>query len=100
MAHAGGKMFSVPYLVAQVKNTQEDADTNLVSGKFLQAASSIRPEWKVIYKNLNVSSLLGFSLRHPGTTPLWFNTKELKFKRDKATSLSKLTADYLKEISL
>ena len=100
MAHAGGKMFSVPYLVAQVKNTQEDADTNLVNGKFLQAAPSIRPEWKIIYKNLNVSSLLGFSLRHLGTTPLWFNTKELKFKRDKATSLSKLTADYLKEISL
>lgn len=100
MAHAGGKMFSVPYLVAQVKNSLDDKVPSLINGDYLQAAASIRPEWQIIYKNLNVASLLGFSLRHPGTTPLWFNTKELKFKRDKATALSKLTADYLKEISL
>lgn len=100
MAHAGGKMFSVPYLVAQVKNSLDDKVPSLINGDYLQAAASIRPEWQIIYKNLNVTSLLGFSLRHPGTIPLWFNTKELKFKRDKATALSKLTADYLKEISL
>jgi hypothetical protein len=87
-------------LVAQVKSALENKSQRLVNGDFLQATTSVGPEWKIIYKNLNVSSLLGFSLRHPGTTPLWFNTKELKFKRDKATALSKLSADYLKEISL
>lgn len=99
MAHAGGKMFSVPYLVAQLKNSLDNKAPSLINGDYLQAAASIRPQWQIIYKNLNVASLLGFSVRHPGTIPLWFNTKELKFKRDKATVLSKLTADYLKEIS-
>jgi hypothetical protein len=100
MAHAGGKMFSVPYLVAQIKNELNEAERLLVNGEFLQAETSIRPEWQIIYKNMNVSSLLGFSLRHLRTLPLFFNTKELKFKRDKATALSKFSEKYLKEITL
>ena len=100
MAHAGGKMFSVPYLVAQVKDILNDTKRALVNGDFLQAATSLRPEWQIIYKSLGVSSLLGFSVRHPSTLPLFFNTKELKFKRDKATALSKFSDQYRTEISL
>ena len=100
MAHAGGKMFSVPYLVAQTSNKLSDREETFLTGSFLQAKEALRPEWQIIYKNLNVSSLIGFSLRHPGGFPLWFDTKKLKFKRDKATSLSKFSETYRKEISL
>ena len=100
MAHAGGKMFNVPYLVAQVTDKLANAEQKFLNGEYLQAKASVTPVWEIIYKNLSVSSLLGFSLRHPSTLPHWFNTKELKFKRDKATDLSKFSEKFRKEISL
>ena len=100
MAHAGGKMFSVPYLVSRIPDKLEAKDESILKGDFFYNKANIQPEWQVIYKNLNASSLLGFSLRHPSTIPLWFSTSKLKFKRDKATDLSKLSEKYRKEISL
>ena len=92
MAHAGGKMFSVPYLVARAKETLNFPREN--------KSENARAEWQTIYKNLGVSSLLGYSLRHPQTLPLWFSSNKLKIKRDKATVLSKFTKNYQKEISV
>ena len=87
MAHAGGKMFSVPYLVTTVK---ENAEIALRQDTIAQ--------WQIIYKNLPILNLLAYTLRHPTTFLQFFSTDKLKIKQDKATSLSKLTAEYLKEI--
>ena len=100
MAHAGGKMFSVPYLVTTLETNQ----AALVTGLYLKGKNAITPLWEIYYKTLPVSFLIGFTLRHP-TKILKFlgfdkGQKRRQFKRDKATSLSKLTADYLKEISV
>ena len=87
MAHAGGKMFSVPYLVTTAKgNVENDLCKDTVA------------MWQIIYKNLPILNLLAYSLRHPTTIFQFFNTNKLKIKQEKATSLSKLTAEYLKEI--
>lgn len=100
MAHAGGKMFSVPYLVTTLDNDP----ASLVNGLYFNDKNAVAPLWEIYYKTLPASFLLGFTLRHP-TMFLKFlgidkGKKRRQFKRDKATSLSKLTADYLKEISL
>lgn len=87
MAHAGGKMFSVPYLVTTFKG---NAETDLRQYAVAQ--------WQIIYKNLPILNLLVYTLRHPTTFLQFFSTNKLKIKQDKATSLSKLTAEYLKEI--
>ena len=89
MAHAGGKMFSVPYLVAKTSQLANSSCQN-----------QIAPLWEIYYKSLPASLLSAFTLRHP-TMLLKFlgfdkDKKRRQFKRDKATSLSKLTADYLK----
>ena len=89
MAHAGGKMFSVPYLVARTSQLTDESSLNQVG-----------PLWEIYYKSLPASLLSAFTLRHP-TMLLKFlgfdkDKKRRQFKRDKATALSKLTADYLK----
>ena len=93
MAHAGGKMFSVPYLVAKASQLTDESSLNQVA-----------PLWEIYYKSLPVGMLSAFTLRHPTTLPKFLGfdkgKKRRQFKRDKATSLSKLTADYLKEISV
>ena len=82
MAHAGGKMFNVPYLVTNATDT-----------------SSL-----IYYKNLPAGMLTAFTLRHPTMLPKFLGVdkskKRRQFKRDKATALSKLTTEYLKDISL
>ncbi len=96
MAHAGGKMFNVPYLVAEATDSSPLIDNSLLK----QGA----PLWEIFYKSLPVSSLTGFTLRHPTMLPKFLgldkDKKHRQFKRDKATALSKLTTEYLKEISL
>lgn len=89
MAHAGGKMFNVPYLVAK---TSQLTDT----GRLNQVA----PLWEIYYKTLPVGLLSAFTFRHLTMAPKFLGfdkgKKRRLFKRDKATALSKLTADYLK----
>ena len=92
MAHAGGKMFSVPYLVAE--QVEGSSGNPVFDGK-----ESIKDQWDIIYKNLFPKELMGFTMRHPSTVPLWFKTKELDIKRNKATDLSKLSPKHLLNIS-
>ena len=93
MAHAGGKMFSVPYLVARTSQLTDESSLNQVG-----------PLWEIYYKSLPVGLLSAFTFRHLTMLPKFLGLdkgkKRRQFKRDKATSLSKLTAGYLKEISL
>lgn len=99
MAHAGGKMFNVPYLVAEVsEGSVPPAGT--IDGTFLKQPSNIKAQWEVIYKTLSANNLISYTLRHPSTISKWFHQKILKIKHDKATSLSKLTEKHLKDISI
>jgi len=102
MAHAGGKMFNVPYLVTGIQNKNEIEQVS--SGEFLKKSNDVKSLWEIYYKNLPATNLIGFTLRHPTMIPkfLGFDKrgKVRDFKRDKATSLSKLSEKYLKEISL
>ena len=86
MLHAGGKMFSVPYLVA---STQEPADVTCPANDLAFALVKSFGFWK----NRK------FLLRHAGTLrPLWKRNKELEEKRDKAILLSKLKGEFLAEL--
>jgi len=89
MAHAGGKMFSVPYLVAR--------SSQLIDASRLNQTEAL---WEIYYKSLPVGLLSAFTFRHLTMLPKFLGLdkgkKRRQFKRDKATSLSKLTADYLK----
>ena len=93
MAHAGGKMFSVPYLVART--------SQLIDASRLNQVEAL---WEIYYKSLPVGLLSAFTFRHLTMLPKFLGLdkgkKRRQFKRDKATSLSKLTPDYLREISL
>jgi hypothetical protein len=96
MAHAGGKMFNVPYLVAEATDSSPLIDNSLLK--------QVAPLWKIYYKNLPASMLTAFTLRHPTMLPKFLgldkDKRHRQFKRDKATALSKLTTEYLKDISL
>ena len=96
MAHAGGKMFNVPYLVAEATDSSPLIDNSLLK--------QVAPLWEIYYKNLPASMLTAFTFRHPTMLPKFLgldkDKKHRQFKRDKATALSKLTTEYLKEISL
>ncbi|MCQ2092472.1 MAG: hypothetical protein MJY85_07305 [Fibrobacter sp.] len=92
MYHAGGKMFSVPYLVAEPATE---------IGFNYTLKNLIGPMWDIIYKCLPPTNLIAFTLRHPSTIAKWFKSKKtLKFKAEKATALSKLSDKTIKEISL
>ena len=79
MMHAGGKMFSVPYLVAQATSNEAE-----------KAAERI---------TFGAEASLPFALHHPSIIPtLLCNRKQRKEKRQAATLLSKLKADFLKEV--
>ena len=91
MAHAGGKMFSVPYLVAKSSQLIDACSLNQVEAL-----------WEIYYKSLPVGLLSAFTFRHLTMLPKFLGfdkgKKRRQFKRDKATSLSKLSAEYLKDI--
>lgn len=97
MAHAGGKMFNVPYLVASLN---EGNYARHLTGQFLHEKQAIAPLWEIYYKSLPVAQLSAFTFRHLTMLPKFLGLdkgkKRRQFKRDKATALSKLTADYLK----
>ena len=89
-------MFNVPYLVADATDTSSLIDSNLLK--------QVAPLWEIYYKNLPAGMLTAFTLRHPTMLPKFLGVdkskKRRQFKRDKATALSKLTTEYLKDISL
>ena len=100
MVHAGGKMFSVPYLVT----TLESDPASLVNGLYLNDKNAVAPLWEIYYKSLPAALLIGFTLRHLTMIPKFLgfdkDKKRRQFKRDKATALSKFSEKYRKEISL
>lgn len=87
MLHAGGKMFSIPYLVARQGEPaplEQDENALLVS----------------LFKSLGFWKSFKFMVRHPAATRnLIKNRKKIIEKRDSAILLSKLRPNFLKEIS-
>ena len=104
MMHAGGKMFSVPYLVAQATN--EEAETvvsNASSEKAcgLMEVRDLKSTAIVLSKAFGTEASVPFALHHPSVIlTLLRNRKQRKEKRKAATLLSKLKADFLKEVTL
>lgn len=102
MLHAGGKMFYVPYLVANeitafANNNRSNAKKSNVKGlSNISCAKNLIP---VLYKSLGFGKVLPLILRKPSTImPILKNRKELGAKRDKATVLTKLKENFLKEL--
>ena len=92
MMHAGGKMFSVPYLVAQATNNEAEAAAKM---------SDLKSTSIVLSKAFGAEASMPFALHHPSVIlTLLSNRKQRKEKRKAATLLSKLKADFLKEVTL
>lgn len=91
MMHAGGKMFSVPYLVAQATTVEaEEAATT----------SDIKATSLILSKSFGLEAAVPFAIHHPSVIPtLLSNRKERKEKRKAAILLSKLRNDFLKEVT-
>ena len=93
MMHAGGKMFSVPYLVAQAMNDEAAliAEEN---------APDLKATALILSKAFGIEAFLPFALHHPSVIPtLLSNRKERKTKRKAATQLSKLKNEFLSQVS-
>jgi hypothetical protein len=97
MMHAGGKMFSVPYLVAQATN---DVAENAAKALGHEAdAQELKATALVLSKAFGIEASLPFAIYHPSVIPtLMRNRQSRKEKRKAATLLSKLKADFLKEV--
>ena len=91
MMHAGGKMFSVPYLVAQATTVEaEEAATT----------SDIKATSLILSKSFGLEAAVPFAIHHPSVIPtLLSNRKERKEKRKAAILLSKLRNDFVKEVT-
>ena len=101
MMHAGGKMFSVPYLVAQTTNDNAEIATNKSAPKLdMKSAPDLKATAIILSKAFGVEASLPFALHHPSVIPtLMRNRNVRKEKRKAATLLSKLKADFLKEVT-
>jgi hypothetical protein len=97
MMHAGGKMFSVPYLVAQATN---DVAENAAKALGHEAdAQELKATALVLSKAFGIEASLPFAIYHPSVIPtLMRNRQSRKEKRKAATLLSKLKAEFLKEV--
>ncbi|SHM54021.1 hypothetical protein [Fibrobacter sp. UWB7] len=92
MMHAGGKMFSVPYLVAQATSDEAEAVAGMRDLKSIAI---------ILSKAFGAEASVPFALHHPSVIwTLFRNRKIRKEKRKAATLLSKLKADFLKEVTL
>ena len=123
MMHAGGKMFSVPYLVAQAENSiansnmphspsgtaqesqqgtagESSARSSATKTTACDAAPDLNSTAIILSKAFGIEASLIFALHHPSVIPtLLRNRKERKEKRKAATLLSKLSADFLAEVT-
>ena len=99
MMHAGGKMFSVPYLVAQANNEVEASASEIAPKSHLEYVPDLKASAIILSKAFGIEASLPFTLHHPSVIPtLLRNRSVIKAKRKAATQLSKLTADFLKEV--
>ena len=88
MLHAGGKMFSVPYLVANTTGNLSETGTKATK-HFAYA----------LVKSFGILHNLRFLVKNPKVSYfIWKKRKEIFEKRDKATLLSKLKSDFLAEL--
>ena len=88
MLHAGGKMFSVPYLVANTTGNLSETGTKATK-HFAYA----------LVKSFGILHNLRFLVKNPKVSYfIWKKRKEIFEKRDKATLLSKLKNDFLAEL--
>ena len=93
MMHAGGKMFSVPYLVAQAMNDE----TALIAG---ENAQDIKATALILSKAFGIEASFPFALHHPSViSTLLTNRKERKARRKAATQLSKLKNEFLSQVT-
>jgi len=103
MMHAGGKMFSVPYLVAQATNEEAETVVSTASSEKARGLMGVRDLKSiaiVLSKAFGAEASVPFALHHPSVIPtLLRNRKQRKEKRKAATLLSKLKADFLKEVT-
>lgn len=93
MAHAGGKMFYLPALFAYASENFQEQNAQQITEK-------INAQWQIIYKSLPLKILFKFMLNNPKTFANLLHTKNIKLKRNKATILSKLSTEYLAQISV
>ena len=102
MMHAGGKMFSVPYLVAQATNEEAETVVSNASSEKARGLMGVRDLKSiaiVLSKAFGAEASVPFALHHPSVIlTLLSNRKQRKEKRKAATLLSKLKADFLKEV--
>ena len=106
MMHAGGKMFSVPYLVAQATGDGAEAVTGNNRKENAHNLAEMRAGMRdlksiaiILSKAFGAEASVPFALHHPSVIPtLLRNRKQRKKKRKAATLLSKLKADFLKEV--
>ena len=100
MMHAGGKMFSVPYLVAQATTDEALIASQRMALESPAATSQDKKSIATILsKAFGIEASLPFAIHHPSVIPaLLHNRKERKEKRKAATLLSNLKADFLKEV--
>ena len=90
MLHAGGRCFSVPYLVAELQGLPMD-----FSSENREALPHIA---YALSKSLGIKTAR-FVATHPSVVAsLWKKRKSLQEKRDKAILLSKLAPETLKEL--
>lgn len=103
MMHAGGKMFSVPYLVAQATNEEAEtvvSNANSEKARGLMGVRDLKSTAIILSKAFGAEASVPFALHHPSVIPtLLRNRKQRKEKRKAATLLSKLKADFLKEVT-
>lgn len=103
MMHAGGKMFSVPYLVAQATNEEAEtvvSNANSEKACGLMGVRDLKSIAIILSKAFGAEASVPFALHHPSVIPtLLRNRKQRKEKRKAATLLSKLKADFLKEVT-
>ena len=101
MMHAGGKMFSVPYLVAQATTDEAAVASQRMALETPAATSQDKKSIATILsKALGIEASLPFALHHPSVIPaLICGRKERQAKRKAATQLSKLSANFLAEVT-
>jgi len=95
MYHAGGKMFSLPFLVANLNEGAIETEPDL-----LNRSHNAIPLAQALYKNFGFLKNIPFLFSHPSTlSPLWKIHKELDQKREAAILLSKLKKETIKDIT-
>lgn len=91
MMHAGGKMFSAPYLVANCSQSFDDLQSQIPDAKAVSQA---------LFKSLGFAATLPFAIRHPSIIKTLFkNRKILEEKREAAILLSKFKSQFRHEIT-